>query len=84
MFASLQVLVNIRCDGQARFSNTELSKEIMSLQLPIKCEPLMDGSLQVTFLFAFPPSLDIQKEFVEHIILTVCPSRKDVYKTIVF
>ncbi len=84
LFASLEAAVNIRCDGDAKYTNVQLGADLDRLGLPIFWNAVTDGSLLIRISFPFPPSVADQKAFLEHIILDVVPSMKNVYKSVTY
>lgn len=84
LFASLDAMVNIRCDGDTKYTNKQLGADLDRLGLPIFWDAGVDGSLTVRISFPFPPSIEDQKAFFEHLVNEVIPSQKNVYKNITY
>lgn len=84
LFASLDAVVNLRCDGDAKYTNTQLAADLNRLGLPIFCDAGADGSLSVRISYPFPPSLEEQKAFFEYLVQEVVPKQKNVYKSITY
>ena len=84
LFAVLDATVNIRCDGDAKYTNRQLGADLDRFGLPIFWDAGVDGSLTARISFPFPPSVEEQQAFFEHLVMQVIPAQKNVYKTVTY